>query len=77
MLPTLLILNPRSGRGNNEKHIPVIREFFKAKGIVFDVQVTTCPGDAVRIASEAKKNYAIIVAGGGDGTVNEVVNGIA
>ncbi len=77
MLPTFLILNPRSGSGKNEKLIPLIRDHFRVNNIRFDLHVTTFPDDARRVAAEVMKNYPIVVAGGGDGTVNEVVNGIA
>ena len=77
MLPTFLILNPRSGSGKSEKLIPLIRDHFRANKIPFDFHVTTFSDDARRVAAEVMKSYPIVVAGGGDGTVNEVVNGIA
>ncbi len=77
MLPTFLILNPRSGSGKSEKLIPLIRDHFRVNNIPFDLHVTTFPDDARRVAAEVMKSYPIVVAGGGDGTVNEVVNGIA
>jgi len=77
VLPTYLILNPRSGRGRSEELIPSIRGHFKAKNIPFDLHVTMCQGDATKVAAEMSKHYPIVVAAGGDGTVNEVVNGIA
>ena len=77
MLPTFLILNPRSGHGKSEKLIPLIRTHFRENKLPFDLHVTTCPDEAREVASEAKKRYPIVIAGGGDGTVNEVVNGIA
>ena len=77
MLPTFLILNPCSGRGKSEKLIPLIRADFETNKVPFDLRITKFPDEARAIASEVKKKYPIIVAGGGDGTVNEVVNGIA
>ena len=77
MLPTFLILNPCSGRGKSEKLIPHIRAHFVDRKVPFDLHVTTCPDEARKIASEVRKNYPIVIAGGGDGTVNEVVNGLS
>ena len=76
MLPTFLILNPRSGRGKSEKLIPFIRTHFREKKVPFDLHVTSCRDEAREVASEVKKEYPIVIAGGGDGTVNEVVNGL-
>jgi len=77
VLPTFLILNPRSGNGKNEKHIPSIISHFKTKNIPFGYHVTTHSDDARKVASEVKEKFQIVVAAGGDGTINEVVNGIA
>jgi len=76
VLPTFLIFNPRSGAGKNIKLVPHVIAHFKAKNIPFEYRVTTGPDDARKIASQVKNTFDIIVAAGGDGTVNEVVNGI-
>lgn len=49
----------------------------KAAGLKFDHELTEAPGHATEIAREAKaKGYELIVSVGGDGTINEIVNGI-
>ncbi|MEL6547085.1 MAG: lipid kinase YegS [Myxococcota bacterium] len=49
----------------------------RTDGITLDVRVTWEPGDAVKLTQEAIANGATrVIAGGGDGTVNEVLNGV-
>lgn len=70
----LVILNPaaRGERANAQK------EKITALSLRAVVQLTNSPGDARAMARQAVKDgYATIVAAGGDGTVNEVVNGLA
>lgn len=41
------------------------------------LKLTTCPGDARRLAAEAvREEHEVVVAAGGDGTLNEVLNGL-
>jgi len=55
-----------------------LMEWVRAKGHHVDPRVTWEPGDGVRFASEgARLEMDAVVAIGGDGTVNEVVNGLA
>ncbi|HHY47218.1 MAG TPA: diacylglycerol kinase family lipid kinase [Firmicutes bacterium] len=73
----MVIANPRAGRGRGSKIIPVVREFLASWGLPFDIRVTEGPGEATRYAHEAAlSGYDVVVAAGGDGTVNEVANGI-
>ena len=52
-------------------------EDLRAEGVTIDVEVTWEAGDAARHAARALRDRVdVIVAGGGDGTVNEIVNGI-
>ncbi len=70
----LVILNPaaRGERANAQ------RDKIKAFSLRAVVQTTSSPGDARTMAARAVEDgYTTIVAAGGDGTVNEVVNGIA
>jgi len=70
----LVILNPaaRGERANAQ------REKIAALSLRLVVQLTNSPGDARTMAQQAVKDgYATVVAAGGDGTVNEVVNGLA
>lgn len=69
----LVILNP-SARGDRAKSMV---EAIRALSIRAVVRVTTAPGDAEAMAERGiAQGYKTIVAAGGDGTVNEVVNGI-
>ena len=72
-----IILNPNSGMGNGAKQLPYIRDIFDKSGIVYDISVTNKVWDAAGLAKEAALNeYSAVVAAGGDGTCNEVVNGL-
>jgi len=72
-----IIYNPNSGRQILQKNIPNLVESLKSNNYYVDVFPTTKQLDAMDAASQAcKDNYDVIISIGGDGTVNEVVNGI-
>lgn len=71
MIRTCIIINPEA-RGAKAR---LARLQKIAKGIV--IKTTSGPGDAEAQAERAvEQGYTTIVAAGGDGTVNEVVNGV-
>lgn len=53
-----------------------IQEYCRAQGWTFDTVVTKGPGEAVELARRAARDFEVVVAVGGDGTVNEVATGI-
>jgi YegS/Rv2252/BmrU family lipid kinase len=68
-----VIFNP-AARGNKARHF---RHHLDAIGSQCALKATAAPGDARRLAAEAVNDgYDLIAAAGGDGTLNEVVNGI-
>ena len=71
-----LIANPAAGRGKANAAVLQVMELFKAKGATFDLELTTAPQQAAEIARKALKDFDVIVAVGGDGTVNEIVPGM-
>jgi YegS/Rv2252/BmrU family lipid kinase len=72
-----LIVNPVSGRGAGKNSIPVIRELLKSHRLEFDLVETTRPWHAAELANQAARDgYDVVVAVGGDGTSNEVLNGL-
>jgi diacylglycerol kinase (ATP) len=73
----LLIRNPTAGRRRHGLVEGVVREL-KAEGWRVDLVDTTAAGDARRLAESCEADrYAVIAVAGGDGTINEVVNGLA
>jgi diacylglycerol kinase family enzyme len=73
----LLILNPMAGRRRRGLVRAVLRRV-RAEGWTVDVVETAAPGDARRLAESCDATvYAVIGVAGGDGTVNEVINGLA
>lgn len=72
------IVNPIAGGGRARALMPKIQAIFNDAGAEFDVYTTNGPEDAIEAAADAAaKGFDIVVAVGGDGTVNEVLNGIA
>lgn len=70
---TLLICNPAARHGETGKLIPVIERLLH--NLPHETVVTTRMGHATEIAADAA-GYDLVVAAGGDGTVNEVLNGL-
>lgn len=74
MFPIELILNGKSASNENVR-AAIIK--LRSEGLKIQVHVTWEGGDAARFASQHSSSTAcVVVAGGGDGTVNEVVNGL-
>jgi diacylglycerol kinase (ATP) len=71
------IQNPISGIRRYHRLEDLVRHYLDHDKFDYSIQTTKSPKDAMRLASAAvKDHYDIIVAVGGDGTVNEVVQGI-
>jgi diacylglycerol kinase (ATP) len=76
-MKTKLIVNPVSGTDEGLKLLPAINARLREAGPV-DVVLTIGPGDATDAARRAvEEGYERIVSAGGDGTLNETLNGIA
>jgi YegS/Rv2252/BmrU family lipid kinase len=74
----IFIINPAAGKGKSLELIPFIEECFKDKAGELVIRVTDYPGHATALAKEYSGNGKCrIYSVGGDGTVNEIVNGIA
>lgn len=72
-----IIVNPVSGRGAGEQAIPVVENLLRGHGLDFDIVRTERPWHAAELAEQAvRQGYGIVVAVGGDGTANEVLNGV-
>jgi diacylglycerol kinase (ATP) len=74
MMSLTLIVNPSSGRGNGRKVGQRLQGHLKDKGVSFTALETRAPGHATELANSAVTE--LVVAVGGDGTVNEVANGL-
>ena len=72
-----LIINPQSGKGAALEKIPIVEQFLTDAGIDFEVTLTEDIDHARELAVQAcKGDFHAIVAMGGDGTINEVLNGM-
>ncbi|MCS7010072.1 MAG: diacylglycerol kinase family lipid kinase [Anaerolineales bacterium] len=73
-----VILNPYSNRWNAQKRWPQAEAALKRAGIEFSLAISPAPHKVVDLAEEAaRQGFRPIIAAGGDGTIGEVVNGIA
>src|SRR2546426_11541070 len=76
----LLIHNPNAGNGGHARRrtLDKARHIFANGGIVTEIAETTGPGHATEIAYRAaSEGRHLVIACGGDGTLNEIVHGLA
>ena len=72
-----VIVNPVAGASSTRRKWPRISRLLKHVGLSFDYEYTEGVGHAIELArTAAGDGYQYLVAVGGDGTVNEVANGI-
>ena len=74
----VLIVNPAAGGGRRVRQLEKARRIFRDAGIETELQNTAAPGEATTLARSAvQESRDLVIVCGGDGTVNEVVNGLA
>ena len=72
-----VIVNPAAGAGKTGRLWPRIMGLFQGHGLRFEHVITEAPGHAIELAKAAAKDgYDMVVSVGGDGTINEIVNGL-
>jgi diacylglycerol kinase (ATP) len=77
MSRVFVIVNPISGRGHGEKSIPAMESHFRRLGVDTTLVRTERPGHGDELAAGAVRDGSqIVVSAGGDGTANEVLNGV-
>jgi YegS/Rv2252/BmrU family lipid kinase len=75
----LIVFNPNAGRADQlSQELLACRSILEAGGWSIELTPTSSPGDGTRIARDAADlGYDLVIAAGGDGTIHEVVNGLA
>jgi len=73
-----VIANPAAGGGAGRKALTGVEKWLSRYGVDYESVLTSYPGHAVEIAREAvlKERFDVVAAVGGDGTCNEVINGV-
>ncbi len=75
---TVFLVNPASANGSTARRWPEIAREAAAHGLTGDTFFSQKPGQLTELAAEAARDGAkLLVVVGGDGSVNEVANGIA
>lgn len=73
----MMIVNPASGTVSKHRIVPHVCKRLDRLGVKYDVSATRYPGHAVELARKAAADgYDVVIAVGGDGTVNEVATGL-
>ncbi len=75
-MKALLLVNPASGREKVNKLVEVAKRKFEEKKYHLDVYFSKCAGDLTEKALKWARDYDTYIVCGGDGTINEVVNGV-
>jgi len=72
----LLIMNPRAGQKRANRYLPDMLRLFSDHGYVITAYMTGKQGDAADFVKSHAADADLVVAVGGDGTLNETVNGL-
>lgn len=76
MMKHVFIINPISGKGKTLKVAENIEKICQKENLDYEINYTNYPGEATKIAKKYRFSKNIIYSVGGDGTLNEILNGI-
>lgn len=77
-MKAMIIMNPSSGKEKANEYVQKIKETLQGRFSDIDIRKTEKEGDAASFATEACIGlYDAVISMGGDGTINETINGIA
>lgn len=71
-----VILNPYANRWRAGGRLAEVQAALTAVSLTADIHATTSPGEGAVVARQAAAEYDAVIAAGGDGTINEVINGL-
>lgn len=72
-----IVYNPAAAKGAAGKNLPQVEALLHSQGFDYDLVLTEGPGHAIQLARQAaEEGRELVVAAGGDGTANEVINGL-
>jgi YegS/Rv2252/BmrU family lipid kinase len=72
-----LIYNPAAGKGSAGRNLPHVQALLTERGFEYDLLLTQAPGHALEAARQAAEaGCPLVIAAGGDGTANEILNGL-
>ena len=72
----LMIVNSTAGKRRSRSFFFDIISIFSEAGYLVSLRQTRGPGDAVRLAREEGAHFDLVICYGGDGTLNQTVNGL-
>ena len=72
----LFIVNPRAGKTKSRAPLFDAVSIYSEAGFLVSVRMTSRRGEATELAEELGADYDLVVCHGGDGTLNETVNGV-
>jgi diacylglycerol kinase (ATP) len=73
-----VILNPYAGRWLAQERRPEVEAALRSAGVRYELVVTEGPGHGIELAEQAvRAGFDPVISAGGDGSISEVVNGIA
>jgi diacylglycerol kinase family enzyme len=74
--PNLIIANEKANWGSNRSKVRQVVDFLRERGFPSSVARTSHAGHATELAAAARERTDTIIVIGGDGTINEVLNGL-
>lgn len=77
-MTAIMILNPYANRWKSGRRKEEAQQVLQQAGIACQTVLTEGPGHGIELAERAvREGYSTIISAGGDGSINEVINGIA
>lgn len=76
MKKMLFVFNPKSGKAQIKNKLLAILDIFTKAGYQIQVHVTQGPKEAIEIVRSRAEEVSLVVCSGGDGTLNETIDGI-